>query len=298
MLDPLVPRAPDAPDPFDASPRPHDLGFWRRGPEGTATPVQLFTARRHGEPVGVVAFEDVRPHDGTAFVAWTPIVAGSEAEAFGLALAALDHGFGELGLEKLSCEVTSEAASARLLDLGFRREGTFRGHVVVDGARRDLHRLALPAKDWRLRRAERIARSADAAATPGSFEPGAHHEVRFALTGHDLQAFADLTGDTNPIHLDDGAARALGFDGRLAHGMLTAAVFSRVFGAEFPGEGCVYVRQDLRFVGPVYPDRGLVGRVEVTRRVGRWLTLRTTVEDETSERRVIEGEAELLLPKG
>ncbi len=291
MLDPLVPGAPDAP-----SVSTDDLGF-RQRPAAAPTPTtQVLTARRHGDPVGVVTFDDVDRHDRTAFATWSPVAPASEDDLTELALAALDHAFGELALEKLSCEVTSDAAQARLLDLGFRREGTFRAQVVIDGARRDVHRFALAAKDWGLRRPDLVARSADPTAPRGSFEPGAHHEVRFTLTVDDLQAFADLTGDTNPIHVDDAAARALGFEGRLAHGMLTAAVFSRVFGAEFPGSGSVYVRQDLRFVGPAYPERELVCRVEVTRRVGRWVTLRTTV-NEAGGGRVVEGEAELLLPK-
>jgi 3-hydroxybutyryl-CoA dehydratase len=67
----------------------------------------------------------------------------------------------------------------------------------------------------------------------------------------DIQAFADLTGDRNPLHLDDGFARASRFRSRIAHGMLTASLISTVLGMKLPGPGAIYVSQSLRFRAPV-----------------------------------------------
>jgi len=132
---------------------------------------------------------------------------------------------------------------------------------------------------------------------PEPLEPGARHTTTFTLSAADIERFADATGDRNPVHLDDEAGRAAGFAGRLAHGMLTASVFSRVLGTLFPGPGTIYLGQTLRFLAPVYPGVELTATVELLRRERRRATLATTVAlgDGT---RVLEGEAEVLLPKG
>jgi 3-hydroxybutyryl-CoA dehydratase len=129
------------------------------------------------------------------------------------------------------------------------------------------------------------------------FAPGARHTTEFTLTAADIERFAEATGDRNPVHLDDEAGRAAGFAGRLAHGMLTASVFSRVLGTTFPGPGTIYLGQTLRFLAPVYPGVALTATVEVTGRERRRATLRTTVATDDGTL-VVDGEAEVLLPKG
>lgn len=247
--------------------------------------------------LALVVVDALMPDDGTAALAWYPLAPLVAPQERAIAVAAIEHAFTTWPLHGVWCEVVDESLVALLLDLGFRLEGRFRRHVARDGARLDVLRLALARKDWTTRRPEALRVLEDPDAPRGAYEPGAQHEVRFALSADDLRAFAALTGDANPIHLDDDAARALGFDGRIAHGMLAAAVFSRVFGTEFPGEGTIYVRQDLRFLSPVFPDRPLVATVAVTRRVGRWVTLRTTVREEATGTLAIDGEAELVVPK-
>jgi 3-hydroxybutyryl-CoA dehydratase len=66
-----------------------------------------------------------------------------------------------------------------------------------------------------------------------------------------VNLFAQATGDRNSIHLDDSAARAAGFDGRIAHGMFSASLVSQVLGMQLPGPGTIYLGQQIRFGVPV-----------------------------------------------
>lgn len=79
----------------------------------------------------------------------------------------------------------------------------------------------------------------------------------------DLEAFATLSGDSNPLHLDEAYAAATPFKGRVAHGMLLGAWISAVLGTELPGPGAVYVSQTLRFKRAVRIGDVAVVRVEV-----------------------------------
>ena len=67
----------------------------------------------------------------------------------------------------------------------------------------------------------------------------------------DVQLFAEISGDTNPIHLDEEFAARSPFGGRIAHGMLTAGLISTVIGTLLPGPGAIYLGQNLRFKAPV-----------------------------------------------
>ena len=82
------------------------------------------------------------------------------------------------------------------------------------------------------------------------------------VTDADITIFAGVSGDTNPIHLDDAFARQTMFGGRIAHGMLTASLISAVIGEQLPGHGTVYMKQSLTFMAPV--RIGDMVRAEVT----------------------------------
>jgi len=79
----------------------------------------------------------------------------------------------------------------------------------------------------------------------------AEHTVVF--TPEQVRTFAQATGDANPVHFDDAAARAAGFDGRIAHGMLVGGELSRIFGMETPGPGTLFLRANLVFLKPMHP---------------------------------------------
>ena len=69
----------------------------------------------------------------------------------------------------------------------------------------------------------------------------------------EIQSFADISGDHNPVHLDAAYAATTPFKTTIAHGMLTAAYISAIFGTDLPGPGCIYVSQTLNFRAPVRP---------------------------------------------
>lgn len=77
----------------------------------------------------------------------------------------------------------------------------------------------------------------------------AHFQKSISET--DVRLFAEITGDNNPVHLNDIEAKESPFKERVAHGMLTAGLISAVLGAKLPGPGTIYLKQDLRFVAPV-----------------------------------------------
>ena len=95
------------------------------------------------------------------------------------------------------------------------------------------------------------------------FKVGDNAEITKKITEADIQAFAEVTGDHNPIHLDDEFAKSTRFGRRIAHGMLTASLISSVLANKLPGEGSVYLGQSLQFVTPVFPGDEVTARVTV-----------------------------------
>ena len=82
--------------------------------------------------------------------------------------------------------------------------------------------------------------------------PGMEASVSKTIIDEDVRAFAELSGDVNPVHLDDAFAAETIFKKRIAHGFLTGALFSTVLGTKLPGPGCVYLSQTMKFKAPVF----------------------------------------------
>ena len=82
-------------------------------------------------------------------------------------------------------------------------------------------------------------------------EPGMTAMFGKTITDADILMFAGVSGDTNPVHLNEEFAIGTPFKGRIAHGMLTASLISTVIGTKLPGPGCIYLSQTLRFLAPV-----------------------------------------------
>jgi 3-hydroxybutyryl-CoA dehydratase len=117
------------------------------------------------------------------------------------------------------------------------------------------------------------------------------------VTEADIVLFAEVSGDTNPVHLDEEYAKTTMFKGRIAHGMLGASFISTVFGTKLPGPGCVYLSQSLKFKAPVRIGDTVMARVTaklVDRNKGR-VTFDTTAH--VGDTLVMDGEAQLLVPK-
>jgi len=95
------------------------------------------------------------------------------------------------------------------------------------------------------------------------FKVGDSAEITKTIEQTDIDAFADLTGDHNPVHIDEEFAKTTRFGRRIAHGMLTASLISAVLANKLPGEGSVYLGQTLQFVAPVFPGDTVTARVTV-----------------------------------
>ncbi|AML53471.1 MaoC family dehydratase [Falsihalocynthiibacter arcticus] len=93
-------------------------------------------------------------------------------------------------------------------------------------------------------------------------EVGMSRHVEKAITDRDIELFAEVSTDRNPVHLDDAYAQDTIFEGRIAHGMLTAGLVSAVIGEQLPGHGTIYLSQSLKFLAPVRPND--IVRAEVT----------------------------------
>ena len=112
----------------------------------------------------------------------------------------------------------------------------------------------------------------------------------------DVEAFAALSGDNNPLHLDPAAAAAGPFKRPVAHGMLTAALISTVLGTKLPGPGCIYLGQTLKFRAPVFPGDEVEAEAEIAAvdTEKRRITVATTCR--VADKVVAEGEALILVP--
>lgn len=123
-------------------------------------------------------------------------------------------------------------------------------------------------------------------------------EANFAkvISDADITSFAEVSGDTNPMHLDDAYASKTRFGGRIAHGMLSAGLISAVIGTRLPGPGAIYMSQSLRFRAPVKPGDRASARVTITKidPVKRRATLTCTVH--VGETLVVDGEAMVMVP--
>ena len=113
----------------------------------------------------------------------------------------------------------------------------------------------------------------------------------------DIVAFADVTGDTNPVHLDADYAAATSFGQRIAHGMLSAGYISAVLGTQLPGPGAIYLSQSLRFKRPVKIGDEVVAQVTVTEidAAKAQVTLATVCK--VNGKAVVDGEAVVMVPR-
>jgi 3-hydroxybutyryl-CoA dehydratase len=129
-----------------------------------------------------------------------------------------------------------------------------------------------------------------------SFTVGEEARFSRAFTQEDVEIFSRVSGDTNPIHLDENYAKQTRFGGRIIHGMLVSSLISSALGTILPGPGSVYLSQQLSFRAPARVGERLTARVRVTgwdATKGR-VILATEVVNEREEQLII-GEAKLVL---
>lgn len=97
-----------------------------------------------------------------------------------------------------------------------------------------------------------------------SFEIGEEASFSTQITDEKVVAFAQLSGDTNPVHLDEAYASESYFKGRIAHGALVASSISALLGTKLPGPGAIYLKQEVTFKAPVYIGDTITATAKVT----------------------------------
>jgi 3-hydroxybutyryl-CoA dehydratase len=127
-------------------------------------------------------------------------------------------------------------------------------------------------------------------------EIGMSRHLTKVVTDRDIELFAEVSSDHNPVHLDEAYARDTIFQGRIAHGMLTAGLISAVIGEQLPGHGTVYLGQSLKFLAPVRPGDQVTATVSVLSidHARRRVTLETSCA--VGNTTVLKGEALVLAP--
>ncbi len=127
-------------------------------------------------------------------------------------------------------------------------------------------------------------------------EVGQQHYEKFIFTQSEVNEFARITGDTNPLHLDEAYAAETPFKKPIMHGMLGAGLFSRVFGIKFPGQGTIYLSQQLDFKRPMFVDviyEAVITVKEVNREKHTAL-FTTEIIDKVTGKICTSGEAQLM----
>jgi len=126
---------------------------------------------------------------------------------------------------------------------------------------------------------------------------GQSAERAHTVTEADIQAFAQVSGDANPVHMDEAYAAASPFKGRIAHGMLSGAYISAVLGEQLPGHGAIYVSQALRFRRPVRIGDVVTARVTVSAIDAEKARVSLDTVCLVAGKSVVEGEAVLMVSR-
>lgn len=126
--------------------------------------------------------------------------------------------------------------------------------------------------------------------TIAELQVGERVEREYTVSDDDLRKFAEISGDWNPVHFDDGYARRSMFGRRIAHGMISVAKFSGIFGMDMPGLGTLWHSQRVTFNKPVFIGESYTAVAEVTAVDRRRATISTWVQDAEGDK-IIEGEA-------
>lgn len=115
------------------------------------------------------------------------------------------------------------------------------------------------------------------------------------VTDADVVMFAGISGDTNPVHLNETFAEQTRFKGRIAHGMLAASFVSTVLGTRLPGAGCIYLGQTLAFKAPVRVGDTVHARITVTEVDREKQRIKVATVCTVGDKVVLDGEAKLLV---
>ncbi len=127
-------------------------------------------------------------------------------------------------------------------------------------------------------------------------EIGLSRSITKVIDEHAINLFAEVSEDRNPLHLDDAAGEASIFKTRIAHGMLSAGLFSALIGERLPGHGSIYMSQNLRFTAPVRIGDTVTATVTVTNIIPEKRRVALECVARVGEVTVITGDALVLAP--
>ena len=127
------------------------------------------------------------------------------------------------------------------------------------------------------------------------FTVGMESTTEKTVTIEDIKRFAEVSGDFNPVHLDEEFAKKTIFKGRIAHGFLTASFISTIIATELPGPGSIYLKQSLKFLAPVYIDEKILVKVRIIEINIEKSKVKLVTECFKNKTLVLTGEAEILI---
>ena len=126
---------------------------------------------------------------------------------------------------------------------------------------------------------------------------GQSAELTMTVSEKGIESFAEVTGDVNPVHLDEAYAATTPFKTRIAHGMLSAGYISAVIGTKLPGPGAIYVGQTLRFKRPVKIGDEVTARCTITEIDQEKARIVLETVCTVADKPVVEGEATIMVPR-
>lgn len=126
---------------------------------------------------------------------------------------------------------------------------------------------------------------------------GDKFELVRQFSSEDVKLFSILSGDVNPVHLDEKYAQNTMFGQRIVHGALLVSIFSTIFANHLPGPGCIYLRSENKFLKPVYLDKLVNFRVEVINIITEKKRVIFKTVAEGNQQEYIVGTAELFIPE-
>ncbi|MEL7107818.1 MAG: MaoC family dehydratase [Pseudomonadota bacterium] len=125
---------------------------------------------------------------------------------------------------------------------------------------------------------------------------GMTHQTEHVITEKDIELFAEVSGDRNPLHMDEEFAKKTPFGQRIAHGALTASYISGILGNDLPGPGSIFVGLNMRFRRPVLIGSLVIVKVEVTEMQDRGNRVTLKVSCNVDGKAAISGEAMVMVP--